>query len=127
MLELVLEELEEKVKQIMEEATSLAAGIKAWVLLSKEGLPIASSISQDKEEAETAAMAASLLSVADLAAEKMEQGILEEVLLTNERGLIILKSAGERAIMVIAASKSLKTGLLVYAAKTACDEIATLL
>ncbi|MHA1925367.1 MAG: roadblock/LC7 domain-containing protein, partial [Candidatus Thorarchaeota archaeon] len=96
-------------------------------LLSKEGLPIASAVPQGLEEAEIAAMAASILGVADLAAERMDQGILEEVLLTNQKGLMIMKSAGEKAILVLAAAKSMKTGLLVYAAKTACDSIAPLL
>ena len=121
------EQLQAKVRQIIDEATELAAGIKAWILLSKEGLPIASAMAEGLEEAEIAAMSASILGVADLAAERMDQGILEEVLLTNEKGLVIMKSAGEKAILVLAASKKLKPGMLVYAAKTACDNIAPLL
>ncbi len=121
------EQLQAKVKLIIEEATELAAGIKAWILLSKEGLPIASAMAEGLEEAEIAAMSASILGVADLAAERMDQGILEEVLLTNEKGLVIMKSAGEKAILVLAASKKLKPGMLIYAAKTACDNIAPLL
>jgi hypothetical protein len=121
------QQLQEKVREIIEEATQLAGGIRAWILLSKEGLPIASAIAHGLEEAEIAAMAASILGVADLAAERMDQGVLEEILLTNEEGLIIMKSAGEKAILVFAAAKSLKPGLLVYAAKTACEKIAPLL
>ncbi len=121
------EELQGKLREIMEEATSLATGIRAWMLLSKEGLPIASAVPQGLEEAEIAAMAASILGVADLAAERMDQGILEEVLLTNEGGFMIMKSAGEKAILVLAANKTIKTGLLVYAAKTATENIAPLL
>ena len=79
------------------------------------------------EEAEIAAMAASILGVADLAAERMDQGILEEILLTNEKGLVIMKSAGEKAILVLAAGKSMKTGLLVYAAQTAAEKIGPIL
>jgi len=127
MLDPNFEDLQGKLRQIMEEATALAAGVRAWMLLSKEGLPIASALPQGLEEAEIAAMAASILGVADLAAERMEQGSLEEILLTNERGMMLMKSAGEKAILVLAASKALKTGLLVYAARTACDRIAPLL
>jgi predicted regulator of Ras-like GTPase activity (Roadblock/LC7/MglB family) len=121
------EQLQGKLRQIMEEATAMAAGVRAWMLLSKEGLPIASAVPQGLEEAEIAAMAASILGVADLAAERMEQGSLEEVLVTNEQGLMLIKSAGEKAILFLAASKELKTGLLVWAAKTACEHIAPLL
>ncbi|TXT55199.1 MAG: hypothetical protein BAJATHORv1_40109 [Candidatus Thorarchaeota archaeon] len=121
------EQLQEKLRQIMEEATSLATGIRAWMLLSKEGLPIASAVPHGLEEAEIAAMAASILGVADLAAERMDQGMLEEILLTNQQGLMIMKSAGEKAILVLAANKGMKTGLLVYAAKTACENIAPML
>ena len=85
------EQLQAKVREIIDEATELAAGIKAWILLSKEGLPIASAMAEGLEEAEIAAMSASILGVADLAAERMDQGILEEVLLTNEKGLVIKK------------------------------------
>ena len=121
------QELHGKLKDIMDEATQLAAGIRAWMLLSKEGLPISSAIPQGMEEAEIAAMAASILGVADLAAERMEQGVLEEVLLTNQDGLVIMKSAGEKAILVLAAAKNLKEGLLKYAAKSATEKIAPLL
>jgi predicted regulator of Ras-like GTPase activity (Roadblock/LC7/MglB family) len=121
------EELQVKLRGIMEEATALTAGVRAWMLLSKEGLPIASAVPQGLEEAEIAAMAASILGVADLAAERMDQGTLEEILMTNEKGLMIMKSAGEKAILVLAASKGIKTGLLVYAANTAVEKIAPLL
>ncbi|MEE9540242.1 MAG: hypothetical protein V3V85_01965, partial [Candidatus Thorarchaeota archaeon] len=60
-------------------------------------------------------------------AERMEQGTLEEVLMSNEKGLIIMRSAGEKAILVLAASKNVKTGLLVYAARMASEKIAPLL
>jgi len=121
------EELQGKLKVIMEESTALATGIRAWMLLSREGLPISSAVPQGLEEAEIAAMAASILGVADLAAERLDQGALEEILMTNEKGLVIMKSAGEKAILVLAASKGMKTGLLVYAATTACEKISPLL
>ena len=44
MFDPAFEELQGKLRQIMEEATSLATGVKAWMLLSKEGLPIASAV-----------------------------------------------------------------------------------
>ena len=127
MFDMDFEQIQGKIKESMEEATTTTAGIKAAILLSKEGLPIASALPASLEEAEIAAMAASILGVADLAAERMEQGILEEVLMTNEKGLIIMRSAGEKAILVLAASKNVKTGLLVYAARTASEKIAPLL
>ena len=79
------------------------------------------------EEAEIAAIAASILNVADLAAEKMEQGEQEQVLLTNEKGLILMKSAGEKAILMFAATRKVKPGMLVLAAKNATEQIATVL
>ena len=127
MFDMDFEQIQGKIKEIMEDATTTAAGIKAAILLSKEGLPIASALPASLEEAEIAAMAASILGVADLAAERMEQGTLEEVLMTNEKGLVIMRSAGEKAILVLAASKNVKTGLLVYAARTASEKIAPLL
>ena len=127
MFDMDFEQIQGKIKEIMEDATTTAAGIKAAILLSKEGLPIASALPASLEEAEIAAMAASILGVADLAAERMEQGTLEEVLMTNEKGLVIMRSAGEKAILVLAASKNVKTGLLVYAARMASEKIAPLL
>ena len=121
------DELQGKLRMILEESTSLTGGIRAWMLLSKEGLPIASAVPQGLEEAEIAAMAASILGVADLAAERLDQGTLEEILMTNEKGLVIMRSAGEKAILVLAASKGTKTGLLVYAANSAAEKIAPLL
>ena len=120
-------ELQKQVKDIMDEATELTAGIKAWILLSKEGLPMVSAMGEGYEEAEIAAIAASILGVADLAAEKMDQGLLEEVLLTNEKGMILMKSAGDKAILMFAANRRVRSGMLVLAAKNACEKIAGLL
>jgi len=127
MFEPGFDELQGKLRVIMEESTALTGGIRAWMLLSKEGLPIASAVPQGLEEAEIAAMAASILGVADLAAERLDQGVLEEILMTNEKGHVIMRSAGEKAILVLAATKGIKTGLLVYAASTAAEKIAPLL
>lgn len=127
MFEPGFDELQGKLRVIMEESTTLTGGIRAWMLLSKEGLPIASAVPQGLEEAEIAAMAASILGVADLAAERLDQGTLEEILMTNEKGHVIMRSAGEKAILVLAATKGIKTGLLVYAAATAAEKIAPLL
>ncbi len=122
-----LKEVQEQVRRIVEDATDIVAGIKAWILLSKEGLPIVSAMGEGYEEAEIAAIAASILNVADLAAEKMEQGEQEQVLLTNEKGLILMKSAGEKAILMFAATRKVKPGMLVLAAKNATEQIATVL
>lgn len=127
MFDLDFEQLKGEIRDIIEESLELASGVRAAMLLSKEGLPIASAVPTGLEEAEIAAMAASILGVADMAAERMDQGELEQVLLTNEEGYIIIKSAGEKAILVLAAAKSLRTGLLVYVAKTASEKIAPLL
>ncbi len=118
-----LPEKQEALKKIMEEARESAKGIRAWMLLSKEGLPMASAVETGIDEAEMAAMAAAILNVADLAAERMDQGVLEEILMTNEKGYMLIRSVGEHAILVLAAVKSEKTGILVYAAKSASEKI----
>ena len=121
------DELHGKIHEILEEAKSLATGIRGWQLLSIEGLPISSDVRKDMDEGQIAAITASILSVADLAAERFEHGFLEDILLTNEKGHIMVKGVGQRAILVLEATKEMKTGLLVYAAKTASEKIAPIL
>lgn len=120
-------EKKNELRSIIEDATSITAGIRAWMLLSKEGLPISSAVPSGLEEAEMAAMAAAILNVADLAAERMDQGLLEEILMTNETGYMLIRSVGEKAILVFAAAKNVKTGMLVYSAKDASEKINQLL
>ena len=96
-------------------------------MLSIEGLPISSHVRKDMDEGQIAAITASILSVADLAAERFEHGFLEDILITNEKGHIMVKGVGQRAILVLEAAKEMKTGLLVYAAKTASEKIGPLL
>ncbi|MHA2425732.1 MAG: roadblock/LC7 domain-containing protein [Candidatus Thorarchaeota archaeon] len=121
------DELHGKIHEILEESKSLATGIRGWQLLSIEGLPISSHVRKDMDESQIAAITASILSVADLAAERFEHGLLEEVFITNEKGQIMVKGAGDRAILVLEAAKEMKPGLLVYAAKTAAEKIAKIL
>lgn len=120
-------DLHGKIHEILEEAQSLATGVRGWQVLSLEGLPISSHVRQDMNEDEIAAITASILSVADMAAERYGHGALEEVFITSKTGQIMVRGAGDRAILVLEAARDMKSGLLVYAAKTAAEKIARIL
>jgi predicted regulator of Ras-like GTPase activity (Roadblock/LC7/MglB family) len=119
--------LKEKIHEMLEEVQTLAAGLRGWQVLSLEGLPITSQVRNDMDEGQIAAITASILSVADMAAERYNHGGLEEVFITSQAGQIMVKGAGDRALLVLEAAKDMKQGLIVYAAKTAAEKISKLL
>ncbi len=128
MLELEQKKLED-VRKILKNIrkTPGAEGVTSSMLLSKEGLPIVSALPADVEEAEMSAVGASILGAADLAAERSDQGMLKEVLITNEEGQIVLTNCGESAIIMVWADKDVRSGSLVYAARKASNEIKAIL
>jgi predicted regulator of Ras-like GTPase activity (Roadblock/LC7/MglB family) len=114
---------ESKVVKLMKSTIALSPDIEALTLVSTDGLPIESVLPTDMEEDRVAAMGAALLSLGERAAEELERGRLEQVVVRAEKGDVILTSVGEDALLLTLMSKEAKLGMIFMALKRLVKEL----
>ncbi|MHA1713488.1 MAG: roadblock/LC7 domain-containing protein [Candidatus Ranarchaeia archaeon] len=112
-IESLLRELHEKVPQVTSSA-----------IVSIEGLPIASLLSETMDEMRIAAMTAAMLSMGENASTTLNKGTLKEIIVSGNKGYIISLSAGPNAVLTVSASKEgLQLGLIYHFMKKIADQI----
>jgi predicted regulator of Ras-like GTPase activity (Roadblock/LC7/MglB family) len=102
----------EKLTKILKDLESSIPEIEAAAIVSAEGLPIASALPRDVDEARVAAMTAAMLSLGERAAAELMKGELEQVMIRGTEGYLISMAAGENAVLTVSASKNVKLGLI---------------
>jgi len=97
--------------------------IEASAVVSVDGLIIASALPRDVEEDRVAAMSAAMLSLGERIAGELGRGQLEQVYVKGEKGLVILISVGEGAVLTALAGSDAKLGLVLLDMRRAADEL----
>jgi len=90
------------------------------MVVSRDGLPIASNT--EKSDVDVfAAMAAAMQGAAETAASELKQGNVNEIIIETEKGKIISTGAGEKAILVVRTSQSKNLGLVLMEIKKSAE------
>ena len=113
----------ESLTKILKELESSIPEIEAAAIVSAEGLPIASALPRDVDEARVAAMTAAMLSLGERAAAELMKGELEQVMIRGSDGYLISMAAGENAVLTVSASKNVKLGLIFLDMKRTVTKI----
>ena len=96
------------------------------MVVSRDGLPIASNT--EKTDVDTfAAMAAAMQGAAETAASELKQGNVDEIIIETEKGKIISTGAGEKAILVVRTMKAKNLGLVLMEIKKAAEKVGGIL
>ncbi|WP_217808631.1 roadblock/LC7 domain-containing protein [Derxia lacustris] len=86
--------------------------LDASAVISGDGFVIATELGPDIEPNRFAAMAASLLALADRASREVDRGALRQVLVEGERGTMLLVRAGPQAVLAVAAPPNVNLGMI---------------
>ncbi|MEM1658644.1 MAG: roadblock/LC7 domain-containing protein [Candidatus Jordarchaeales archaeon] len=119
-----------KIEELLELLRNMEAttpGIEASAIVSTEGLPIVSAMPQEIDEAVVAAMASAILSVSEKVSAELVRGRLQQVLLQGENGYVIIKGAGESALLTVLARNNANLGLILMTLKRVSEEVKRLL
>lgn len=101
--------------------------IEATVVVSVDGLSIASALPQEVEEERVAAMSAAMLSLGDRIASELGRGSLDQVYIRGEHGFVILMSIGEDAVLTALARSKAKLGLIFLDMRRATEDLKKLI
>lgn len=118
---------EELLTDTLSDLLSSAPDIEAAVLVSMDGLAMASALPDAMEEDRVAAMSAAILGLGERASAELGRGTLNQVFVEGEDGYVFLMSAGGKAVLTALASRGVKIGLVFYDMKHAAQRIADIL
>lgn len=113
----------QKLTEILKELESNIPEIEAAAIVSSEGLPIASALPRDIDEARVAAMTAAILSLGERAASELHKGELEQVMIRGTDGYLISMAVGENAVLTVSATKKVRLGLIFLDMKRTVEKL----
>ena len=96
----------------LERLRASSSDIEALAVISVEGLIIASSSDEAVADAKLGDMSAAMLALGERIADELERGGLDEVMIKGERGIALLMTLDEQAVLCALASDEANLGLL---------------
>lgn len=103
----------EQLLERLRELLSSTGDIEGAVVVSVDGLAIASALQAGVEEDRISAMSAVMLSLGERISGELGRGELEQVQVRGVNGFAILNAVGEEAVLTVMARKEARLGLIL--------------
>ena len=100
--------------------------LRGVLLASNEGLPVAHSLSNGTDPNRVAAMAAAASGLGRRISESMATGVLSEVSIRGDDGVLFVYSAGAKAVLAVMGPMGSNAGLIHLEARGIAKEIGDL-
>lgn len=113
----------ESLNRILRSLSSSSPDVEGCALISEDGLMIASALPQHIEETRVAGMTATLSSLGTRAANELERGDVNEVLVRGGEGYAVMMNAASGTLLLGLASKQAKLGLIFLDMRRAIDDL----
>ncbi len=97
--------------------------LEALVLVSLDGLPIASLLPPDSEEDRIAALSATIIALGERASEELKKGAIEQAYVKSESGYIITTGIKGLAALMVVTNKEAKLGMALFSIRKGIQEI----
>ena len=104
-------------RSILRELNATSADIEASACISSDGFNLAAVLGEGVDPDRFGAMCASLLALAQRAAQEVQRGNLKLVLVEGDQGVMLLVQAGPDMILALAAKPSKNLGMIFMDAK----------
>ncbi|MHA1167325.1 MAG: roadblock/LC7 domain-containing protein [Candidatus Hodarchaeales archaeon] len=101
--------------------------IQGLVVVTKDGLPIAASIDSRIDEDRISAMTAASLNLAERVVLELNRGIMSEMIIKGNEGLVIIMDAGEEAVLTGITHSDAKLGLVLLDMKRASRKLSEMI
>lgn len=115
----------ELLKEILDELTSRNPAILSALVVSDDGLNVASGIPHSDDDS-IALTASDLMDIAEDFCNRLEQGRLNRILLEGGERTTVVVRAGNRTILAVLIPASAKLGLIAVSMRKAADQIASI-
>lgn len=117
----------QQIERILREVQGRIPDLEGLAVVTRDGLPIASALYTNTDEDRISAMTAASLSLSERVVLELERGIMEQLIITGSNGLVIIRDAGEHAVLVGIARVDAKLGLVLLDMKRAAKKLSTMI
>lgn len=115
------------VRSVLRELNASSGEVEASAAITTDGFIIGSVLDKGVDEDRFAAMCASLLALADRAAEEISRGQMKQVLIEGTQGLMLLVHAGDDAVLAVAARPTVNLGMVFIEARKSAAKVKAVL
>jgi predicted regulator of Ras-like GTPase activity (Roadblock/LC7/MglB family) len=116
-----------EIEAVLKGVRTRVPDIEGLAVVTRDGLPIASALYTNTDEDRISAMTAASLSLSERVVFELERGLMEQVIITGSNGLIIIRDAGEHAVLVAMTRVKAKLGLVLLDIKRAAEKLSGLI
>jgi len=117
----------EALKSLLKDMEAGTPDIEGSVVVSADGLVMASALPADVDEDRIAAMSAALLALGERSAKELGRGALEDVFVKGEHGYIVLMGAGHDAVLGALCREEAKLGMIFLDMRRTAKEIGNII
>jgi predicted regulator of Ras-like GTPase activity (Roadblock/LC7/MglB family) len=110
-------------RPVLRTLNGVSPDIEASAVITSDGLTIAAVMSDGVDRDRFGAMCASLLALADRAAQEISRGQLKQVLVEGERGTMLLVQAGNDTVLAVASRPTQNLGMVFLEARRAALKV----
>lgn len=118
---------EKKIKSVLADLNNLSGHIEASTVMSRDGICVASVLSDGVDPNRLGAMCASLLSLGDTTARELDRGKVNQLVMQVDKGYILIIHVGNKAVLGIVTRPKANLGMVFVEAKKTAQQILTLL
>lgn len=117
----------ERLMRRLQELQMSTPDVEATIIVSVDGLTMASYLPAGVEEDRVSAMSAAMLSLGERIAGELGRGALNEVYVKGENGYVVLRAVGEEPLLTVLARQQTKLGLLFLDMRRASEDLTAIL
>ncbi len=115
-----------RLTQVLQDTVE-SGSLDASCIVSEDGLPVCSAISDEPKESLLSAMAAAILAMGERTVEELKQGKLSQVTIQADDGVTVVRSAGKHQLIIGTARSKVGLGLIHLALQKSSTKVAELL
>jgi len=108
---------------VLRELNASSSDIEASATMTSDGYIIGAVLGENTDQDRFAAMCASLLALAERAADEIARGEMKQLLIEGDQGLMLLVRAGGDKVLAIAAKPSVNLGRIFLEARKSASKI----
>lgn len=110
-------------RPVLRTLNGVSPDIEASAVITSDGLTIAAVMGDGVDRDRFGAMCASLLALADRAAQEISRGRLKQVLVEGELGTMLLVQAGADTVLAVASRPTQNLGMVFLEARRAAQKV----
>ncbi len=115
--------LSQTLLDILDELNDSSSHIQASAIISIDGLVMAALIENTVDEDRVGALTTAISDQAGRVAQEMKLGSLQQVLIKAEQGLVLVRRAGEQAVLIVIMEKAAQLGFIFLKCRQSADKI----